>query len=204
MMFVVAGRSGATYSDDLNRANGGLGSNWVTLTNAPVINTNKAQGGTTGPNNAATIYAARWTSALLTDTQRVDCTVQTPTGTAALGLGSGPIVRCDSSGNRVEALCTNNSVHIFTRISGTGTQRAQQTGLTINSGTAVGLTAVGNVYSIYLAGSGTPTLTWTDSGNLITIGSTTRYVGFVSIAQKDIGGNPSYGYAIDDWVGADL
>lgn len=196
--------TGVTYTDNFNRANGALGSNWTTLTAAPVINTNKAQGGTSGPNSAATIYAARYTTAVLTDTQRAECIVVTPTGTAALGLGAGPIVRCDSSGNRVEALVTSNSAHIFTRIGGTATQRAQQTGLTIASGTAVKLTAVGNVYSLYLAGSGTPTVTWTDSGNVITIGSTTRYVGFVSIAQKDGFGNATYAYAIDDWVGADI
>ncbi|WP_454199608.1 hypothetical protein [Nocardia sp. Marseille-Q1738] len=204
MMFVVAGRSGATYSDDFNRANGGLGSNWVTLTAAPVISSNKAQGGTTGPVNASTVYGARWTAALLSDAQESIATAVTPTGTASLGLGAGPFLRCNSSGDRVEALVTNNTCFIFTRISGTPTQRASQAGLTINSGTVVRITAIGNLYSVYLAGSGTPTVTWTDSGGVIAIGSTTRYVGLTVITSEDFAGNPSYSYALDDWSAADI
>lgn len=205
MIFVVAHRPGITYNDNFNRSNGALGANWVTIgSHGPVVSSNRAQAGTSGPSNAGTVYVARYTSPVFGDGQKADCNVVTPTGTSALGLGGGVMVRANTSGDRVEALVTSNSAHIFTRIGGTATERAVQTGLSVSSGTALRLTAIGNLYSLYLAGSGTPTTTWTDSGGVIDIDSSTRYVGIVCIAQKDIGGNSSYGYAIDDWAGADL
>lgn len=204
MMFVIAHRPGVTYSDDFNRANGGLGSNWTTLTNAPVIASNVAQAGTTGPSNTFTVYGARWVDPVLTNNQEVSCTVHTPPAPSTPTLGSGLVLHCDSSGNRVEAVIASDAVYFFTRISGTGTQRASQT-VTVNSGTAIRATAVGNVYSIYLAGSGTATLTWTDSGNLVGSGSSNRYLGLITLSQKNIGGSISgYGYNIDNWVGKDL
>jgi hypothetical protein len=200
---VIVPSGGVSYSDNFDRANGGLGANWVTITNAPVISTNKVQGGTTGPAGASTVYGARWTTALLTDAQEVTSTAVTPTGTASLGLGAGPFLRCNSSGDRVEALVTNTTAYIFTRIGGTPTQRASQAA-TINSGTLVRLTAVGDVYSVYLGGSGTPTVTWTDSGSVIAIGSGTRYVGLTAITSEDFASNPSYSYALDDWTASDI
>ena len=201
----TAEETGVTYSDNFNRANGALGSNWVTIAETPLIVSNQAQGGTTGAINTYTQFRARWTNAVLTDTQEVSGTVGTPSTAATPALAGGLILRCNSSGDHVSASITNTAVYIVTRTSGTDTQQATTGSLTIPAGTAVRFTAVGNVYRIYLNGSATPTATWTDSGNLIAIGSGTRYVGLFTSAHKNfIGTTDQFGYCIDNWVGKDL
>ncbi|WP_280201406.1 hypothetical protein [Nocardia cyriacigeorgica] len=172
---------------------------------APVIANNVAQGGLTGGSNAATIYLARWASPLTSDSQEVSGIVVAPSP-AYLVLGGGGLLRCNSAGDHVEALFTDTGAYILTRTgSGTATARTSQTGLSIPSGTAWRFTAVGNVYSIYLGGSGTPTVTWTDTGGAISIGPGSRYVGIVLGTQENISGvAQGYGYNIDNWVGRDI
>lgn len=196
--------TGAQYSDDFDRANGPLGANWVTLGSfAPVIDGNKAQAGTSGPSNTGTVYPARWAQPVATDTHEVSCVVITPATAPNLQRGGGVFVRCDSAGNRVEALVSDTDAYIFTRIGGTLTQRATIPAA-IPSGTALRIRASGNVYSVYLAGSSTPALTWTDTGGAISIGANNRYVGILTAGTENFSGTPTgYGYAIDNWVGKD-
>ncbi len=198
-------QTAANYSDAFP-VDGPMSSNWVTLPNeyAPVVASQAARAGSTGPNGAGSVYGARWKDPVFTDTQEVTFNVVTPAQGAALGIGGGGILRCNSAGDRAEALITNSSVHVFTRIGGTAANRASAN-LSVPTGTAVRFTAVGNVYRIYLNGSGTPAVTWTDSGGLIGIGASNRYVGIVTVGQKSGDGTVvQYGYAIDNWIGRDL
>lgn len=189
------------YSDNFDRANGALGANWATMGTwpPPVINGNKAQGGTTAPTSQGRAYAARYASALRGDTQEVEFIVVNPTGTAALNIGGGAFVRANSTGDRVDLIVTNNSVHLMTRIGSNTVDQAAATGLpTIAAGTAFKLRCVGNVYTGYRAG--VQVVQWTDSSGLIAIGSGTRHAGVLCVEQKNQLGSPSWGWAIDNWV----
>lgn len=192
-------QTGVTLTDDFNRANGALGASWTAIGTAPTIVTNRAQAGTPGFNTTV-FYAARHATPLTGDTQEVTFVPIAATANAAATVGGGAFLRCDSSGNRVEVAITNTQVIIGTRISGTATNRATAS----STGTpSVRMTAVGNVYSAYLNGSGTPAVTWTDSGGLVSIGSGNRYVGIVT-AAIDSFGSVSRGWSIDSWTAADI
>lgn len=195
----VAVKVGVSLSDDFNRANGALGANWTAIGTAPTIVTNRAQAGTPGFNSTV-FYAARHVTALNGDTQEVTFVPIAATANAAATVGGGAFLRCDSSGNRVEVAITSTQVIIGTRISGTATNRATAS----STGTpSVRMTAVGTLYSAYLNGSGTPAVTWTDSGGLVSIGSGNRYAGIVT-ATIDSFGSVSRGWSIDSWTAADI
>lgn len=66
------------------------------------------------------------------------------------------------------------------------------------------MTAVGNVYSVYINGSGTAAATWTDTGGLIAIGSGTRGVGVLTVGSTNAINQTTRGYAIDSWTAQDL
>lgn len=192
--------SGLVLADDFNRSDGALGASWTTIGTAPVIATNRAQGAT--PSLGQTVYyAARHTTALSGDSQEVVFYPVAATAGPSAALGGGAFLRCDSSGNRVEIAITNTQVIIGTRISGTATNRATASA---SSPTSVRLTAIGNVYTAYLDGSSTPAVTWTDSGNLITIGSTTRYAGIVVVANTNFASQTTRGWGIDSWTAQDV
>lgn len=195
----VAVKVGVSLSDDFNRANGALGANWTAIGTAPTIVTNRAQAGTPGFNSTV-FYAARHVTVLNGDTQEVTFVPIAATANAAATVGGGAFLRCDSSGNRVEVAITSTQVIIGTRISGTATNRATAA----STGTpSVRMTAVGTLYSAYLNGSGTPAVTWTDSGGLVSIGSGNRYAGIVT-AAIDSFGSVSRGWSIDSWTAADI
>ncbi|NEW40764.1 hypothetical protein GV794_01830 [Nocardia cyriacigeorgica] len=188
------------YGDNFDRANGGLGANWAVMGtwSQPVINGNKAQGGTTAPTSQGRVYTARYVSPLRGDTQEVEFAVANPTGTAALGIGGGGFVRANSTGDRVDLIVTNNSVHIMTRVGSNTVDQASATGLpAIAAGTVFKLRCVGNVYTGYRAG--VQVVQWTDTGGVIAIGSGTRYSGVVCVEQKNQLAQSSWGWAIDNW-----
>src|SRR5579863_1167033 len=69
-----------SVSDNFNRANGGLGSNWTTMTgtNAPQISSNLLQPGT-----ANTVNAAFWTANSFANDQYVQAKMPASTGSTA-------------------------------------------------------------------------------------------------------------------------
>lgn len=198
----------ASYSDSFTGANGALSSSWVQIGSyAPVINGNKAQAGTAGPNSTASVYAARWNVPLLTDRQRVSGTVITPTGTAALTIGGSVFLRGSSAGDCVELLATNTGLYIFTRTAAninSPTQRASNTSLSIPSGTVIRLEASGTNYAGYIGNNTTPSVLWDDTTSVVPLDGTRRYVGIVCIGQKNQLAQSSFGYAIDDWAATDF
>lgn len=196
----VAEKVGVSLSDDFNRSNGALGANWTAIGTAPTIVTNRAEAGTPGLNTTV-VYAARHNTPLGSDTQEVIWNPITATAGSSTSLGGAAFLRSTSGGDRVEVAITNTQVIINTRIGGTSTSRATASA---SSPTSVRMTAVGNVYSAYLNGSGTAAVTWTDSGNVITIGSTTRYVGIVCVANTNFASSTTRGWSVDAWSAADI
>ncbi|MCC3311547.1 hypothetical protein [Nocardia africana] len=192
--------SGITVTDDFNRADGGLGANWTTIgANAPVIASNRAQAGTPGIGQTLA-YIARHNTALTTDTQEVVFVPIAATVGPTPAQGAGAFLRSTSAGNFVCVSVTDTQAFINTYISGTFTNRA--TSGTISAPTSVRFTAVGNVYSVYINGSATAAVTWTDSGALIGIGSSNRYFGLFSNAVYSFSGG-NRGYAIDSIIARD-
>ncbi len=187
-------------ADTFNRADGAIGSDWTGAVTAPVIATNRAQAATP-PTSTTTVYGAKHITALTSDSQEVTFVPVAPTTGSSLGLGGGAFLRCAASGDRVEVAVTNTQAVISTRIGGTGTSRAT---VSISTPTAVRMTAIGNVYSVYINGSGTPAASWTDSGGLIAIGSGTRGVGIVCVGSTNAINQTTRGYAIDSWTAQDI
>ncbi len=202
-MFVArgGGASGLVVADDFNRADAAnLGTNYTVLGSSPVIASGRAQGGT--PSLGQSIaYAARHNTPLSSDAQEIAFTLTAPIGGAAPGLGGGCFLRSTAGGDRVEAAITNTSALITTRIGGTSTTRAS---VTISSPATARLAAVGTLYSLYINGAPTPTVTWTDAGGVISIGASTRYFGLTVAASTDFASATTRGYAIDDYVARDL
>jgi len=193
--------AGYTYSDNFNRAS--LDGNWVAVgSTAPVISgSTKIQGGTSADVNTTTLYPARYTSAVAFDNHRSGGLLVAATGSQNTALGIGLWVRGTSSGDRVEAVVTPSSVTFFTRVGATSTQRGQQAGLSISTGSWADLVASGNVYTVYVDGS--PVASWTDAGGAWTAGASNRYVGVTPLASRGFTTTINYGWALDDWVGRD-
>lgn len=207
---VVATMSALTLADDFNRANGALGANWVGYdTGVPIVSTNRAQAGTTGPSNANTIYSARHATPLLSDDVEVSFTTIAPTGTYDGARGTAAIVRAAegtvaASRNGVVMGVVNNAAYLNTYVGGTVTQQATASSLSIPTGAVIRCRAVNNVYSMYLGEATTPMLTWTDSGNIITRGAGRRYWGIEFVGTKNFSGSSSTGYGMDNVSAKDL
>ncbi|MFE2995013.1 hypothetical protein ACFXG4_08380 [Nocardia sp. NPDC059246] len=204
-----------SYSDDFNRTDAStLGSNWVTLgSNSPTIATNRAQSGSPGTNVSAA-YAARYTSALASDTIEASIVTIAPTlgNTNQTGVYTGVIVRCNAAGTLwVEALIGYNNVLVLGTRDSAGTFTARPNSLnsgstaevSISTPTSLRLTANGTTYSAYVNGSTTPAWTWSDSGGVVAVGSSTRYVGVVCTAQNSFGNLFRSPWAADSWAGLD-
>ena len=187
------------YTDNFNRSNSTttLGSNWVAGFGTLGINSNAAYPVTV---NTSNYEAARWVNPLNTDDQQVTLTV-----TAAVGTDN-PIVAIlgsDSSGTCAVGswFTTNAYIYTFTGLLGStqaGTQRATASGQTTPvAGDTLSIKRVGNVYTLYH--NGTQTLTWTDSSNVLTRGSSNRLVGF-GIYQSATGNYRK----IDAWEAKDV
>ncbi|MFF0546966.1 hypothetical protein ACFYTF_29430 [Nocardia thailandica] len=198
----TATKVGVSLADDFNRADGALGSNWTAASTAPTIATNRSQAGNPGGTNLTVVYAARHNTVLATDSQEVSVVLTTATANGSTALSGGAFLRSTTGGDRVEIAIISGTVQILSFIAGVRTQRAVNS--SIGTPTSGRMTAVGNVYTAYINGSGTAACTWTDSGNLIAIGSTTRSVGHLTVGQTNGIGQLSRGYAIDSWAAADI
>ncbi|WP_280357056.1 hypothetical protein [Nocardia otitidiscaviarum] len=195
--------AGIAFNDSFTRVN--LGANWAVSAHPPVIASNQVRAGTTGANSETTYYPAQWASPLTTDGQETSIVLVAPASDADLTLGGGLIVRGNTSTfDRVELIATATSMTIYTVIGGTRTQRATAS-VTVNNLVTIRLSAVDNVYRGYLGGSATtPSVTWTDSGGLIPVDSSTRRTGIVAVSAKDGGGAATYGWELDDWIGRNI
>ncbi|NEW33859.1 hypothetical protein GV791_14990 [Nocardia cyriacigeorgica] len=193
--------TGITVTDDFNRADGGLGANYTTIgANAPVIATNRAQAGVPGYNAGNVVYLARHNTALTSDTQEISWNIIAPTANTTPSLGGGCFLRSTTGGDMVLVSVTDTQVHINTRIGGTFANRA--TG-SVSSPKSARLTAVGNVYSVYINGAGTPAVTWTDSGGVIGIGGSNRSFGIYASAANSFG-TVTRGWGIDAFTARDI
>jgi murein DD-endopeptidase MepM/ murein hydrolase activator NlpD len=195
-------------SDTLNRSDGPLGPDWVTIGQAPVISAQRAQGGTTGASNSTTAYAARHVTPLTQADQKVTAWVAKPAGTQAYAQGGGGFLRSTADGqNRAEVYATisgtTHTIGIKSYVGGTGTVRASSTAYKLDMLPVSGqlrlcpsglvLRAVGNVYTVWLNNSPT-TISWTDVGNIVS--QANRHWGFVTYTTESIAGAATYSMAI--------
>lgn len=191
--------SGIVISDDFNRTNATtLGADYTAITTSPTLTSNRAQAGSPGF-GAQVSYAARHNTPLLTDTQQIVFVPIAAASGSDPSLGGGTFLRCTAGGDLAGVSVTNNAAYITTFIGGTWTTRA--TSGTIATPTSVRFTADGSLYSVYINGSATAAITWDDSGGLIGIGPSNRYVGVVSNAYNNF--SVTRGYAIDSFVARD-
>ncbi|WP_280465221.1 hypothetical protein [Nocardia brasiliensis] len=124
------------------------------------------------------VYPARWDTPCLSDYMYAQAELNVnDTGQAAQVF-----VRCSESGfsQRVAFGAATSGLYIFTYTTGNnnGTQRAN-VAHTSNAGDLLRLEARGNVYYGYV--NGTLELTWTDSGNVVSIGQGFRGCGLIVV-----------------------
>jgi len=159
--------AGVTYSDDFNRADGGLGSNWTlgttgTLTGAAIaVVSNQAKAsGSTGATNGG----AYWNSGSISADQYSEIQVPSLPPTA---YWVGAIVRADSTmGNHYLAIYFNNggtyTIALYKMISGTWSQiGSNYTSFTATAGDIMRLSVSGTTLRIKL--NSTIVITQTDS-----------------------------------------
>ncbi|QIS16399.1 DUF7257 domain-containing protein [Nocardia arthritidis] len=196
---------GVRFSDNFNRADGALGANWVAIgSHAPVIAGNKADSPYAGGANSSVSYVARWSAPSESDDQDVAVTLAAPAGDQSGSLYAGVVLRAGAGdGPMVTVVATETGIRIVTLNSLTAsTVRAETNGLTIAPGTKLRVTAVGNTYQAYLAG--TQRISWTDTANVVSKGVNYRFVGIWISAATDALGSSSSSWAMDNWSGGDL
>ena len=142
--------SAATVSDNFNRANGGLGSNWTTVTGtaAPAIVSNTAQAGT-----ASKVNSAYWSATTFGNDQFAQASLPNSSGTQ---LGPGIAVRLSSTkGYFLWYGNTSKTVSLWRMDSATSwTQLKQSATLTVTPSTDVWkIQAVGSTISGYQNGN---------------------------------------------------
>ncbi|MEU0871666.1 DUF7257 domain-containing protein [Nocardia brasiliensis] len=191
---------GYRYADDFNRADSAdIGTNWRNDRNGPArITSNRAQMKTMASGNGR---AGNWSSyqggggtaagRFGTDNYAVKAQLIAPTGNLASDNMTGLVLAVgDTFGAGVMAYCvmtTGSGCAIYTQsgLPPTTGISTGQTGQTQRAVTATNAAAtdlfefrrVGNVFTLYR--NNVSFLTWTDSGNLVSTGSTFRRWGFL-------------------------
>lgn len=202
------------WTDDFNRSNGAIGSNWTTFaygtdtTVVPEISSNACRAkatATNNQNNQCSAIATATAAKCLTDNMAARATMLAGEN----GLYMGPMVRCSSDGqNVVFALITSDSAAtgIWTNIAGTITRRVSTATTAFNSNDVFELQASGNVYTLKQNpdGANTTIATWTDSSNLFTPGSTKRYGGIYHNSDRNFAGTQSWAPSVDNFRVRDL
>lgn len=148
---------------------------------------------TNPPNNTSgTACSDIYATPLSADNMNAQATLSNlPSGTTQTGYATYIMIRGNAT-DCIYAYCFtgNFGYAIGTLLSGTATDRVTATTGTVASGTAVKLTGVGNLYTLYVGGSSV--LTWTDSGNVFTTGPTRRQCGIAPFCLYD-GTTATYG-----------
>ena len=147
------------YSDNFNRANGSLGSPWVTLIGAPAIDTNAAIGVTAVVDNGAMYDVA------IADDQFSEVTI-TSTDTGGLYGDGGPATRMSNVGGTYYYKCglslqgSSATLAIYKNNNGSYTQFGSTVAVATATHT-VKITSIGSTHKGYLDGveiiSGTDT-----------------------------------------------
>lgn len=175
-----------SVSDNFNRADGGLGSNWTSFStpySAPQIVSGQIV-------SAALSERAVYTASTFNNDQYSQCQVVNIGAEAGASPYPGAVLLVRSSNvstyDGYIAVIYTNLLQIFKRVGGTSTQLTSLS-TTTNNGSIVKLSAIGNVISIYV--NGVLALSTTDSS----ISSGYPGLGFAT--------SDSSGIIIDNWVG---
>lgn len=168
-IIVVSGRvSKAVYTDDFNRSNGVVGSNWTYGNGTqPQISSNAVA--MTGSTDS--FYPIKYAFSVNSDNFYVQATC---TGTSS--VSSGLLIRvAQANWSMYTLVLLNNSAsQIGTATSATGGGYTSRTtgGPSYTTNDVVRIECSGNIYTAKKNGS--TTISWTDSGGITTIGSSNR------------------------------
>lgn len=200
--------AGARWFDDFNRTT--LGSDWGVYTPLPVIqNSSKMQAGAAATNSVITCLPM-YAQSVLGDNQSVSIRLAAPTGTLDVSgtCAVGAYLRSTgtaNSGTLVAFQAYGTSIAILSKSGSTFTQRGTGTTTTIAAGDDYELRAVGNIYTVFKNGVAT-NCTWTDGGNLMTVGSLNRRGGAIVMSGNTSGTGwvQAYSAAIDEFTFRDI
>lgn len=182
---------GQQFTDDFNRANGSLGSNWLVNSGTPAqIANNAAQAFTTSTTSTPVSWgicnAMQFASA---DAQYIEVICVTPASSGVSSLASFLILSnpgTPGTGMSMGLMFYNNSsgIAIYSLSGQSATLRQGYSGTpTLGTGTKVAFSCVNGVYTGYVndVQVGTP---FTDSGNIVPRDASHRYGGFLLQGNK--------------------
>ncbi len=202
------------WTDNFNRANGGLGADWTGLplgvdtTVVPEINSNALRAKSTASNNQNNQCMAVATAAAaecLTDNMATRATMVAGEN----GLIMGIMARCSSDGQNVvtgNITSDGNTTGIFTRIGGTWVRRTTTSTTAFAAGDVAEMRANGNVYSLIRNPDTTNTTisTWTDASNLYPVGAGRRRGGVYHNSDRNAFSTQNWAPALDNFNVRDL
>jgi hypothetical protein len=190
LTIVVKATTNTVATDDFNRANGGLGTNWTDAVAGLRIQSNAVDVNT--PTDTQTF--AYWNGGTFDDDQWAEVDV-TPGGG---GDGSsGPAVRMDANGNCYLAVCDEfaGNRHELYRVSDNGTTFTQLASIATNTGTGLRLLRV--------EATGTTISVFADGIEVISVTNSVLTTGRPGISIYRGSGNPSAvldNFSAGDWI----
>lgn len=196
-----------TWFDDFNRAS--LGSNWGVYSPLPTISgSTKMQAGAASSGTPSIVCLPMYVQPLVSDRQSVKIKLAAPTGTldTAGNAVVGAYLRATgtaNSGTMVAFQAYGTKCDLLSRSGSTWTQRATATITSLAAANEFELTADGNVYTVLRNGVAIPGCTWTDSGGLMTVGSSNRRWG-AFLMSAYVSFQVRYSMAIDEITGKDI
>lgn len=198
--------AGVTWFDNFNRAS--LGSDWGVYSPLPAISgSSKMQAGAASYTTPSVACFPTYSQSLLTDNQSVKVKLAAPTGTLNTSGAAtvGGYVRATgtaNSGTMVAFQTYGTGLEILSKSGSAFTSRATGTTTTVTAGDEYELRAVGNVYTVFKNGVAT-NCTWTDVGNLMTVGASNRRFGAL-VMSAYVSFSVQYSMAIDEITGRDI
>ncbi|MFD6677479.1 hypothetical protein ACFWDA_24355 [Rhodococcus zopfii] len=201
--FSAVGTIKKSYTDDFNRANGAIGSNWGPSSPQPVVNTNAAQNSTASGNTPQLVEYLG--GMMATDNYAVTATIKTPVGTSRvtttyfylLARGNGTATQDDDRVLLVLSGAALSSGFYTINSAGTISSRHVAISTAFVTGDTVTLEVNGNVYTAKR--NGTTIATFTDSSGIVPVNAGHRGFGFGTQPY-----NSGYGFAFDQIVAEDL
>ncbi|PPJ18817.1 hypothetical protein C5E45_34255 [Nocardia nova] len=200
---------GASVTDNFSSWNT---ASWATFRSGPVADVSvvNGQAGITKSGNTGNgSVGALWKTPLLTDSESVSVVLGAVNQAGSNDLGSGPVIRAAADlSSFVWAAVSTTSVALGYGVRSGGTTTFTQwvggSQFSISTGDTITLTAVGNSYTVQINGVGA--LNYHDTSAVSPVGSTNRWVGFIStyLQQSSAWGTSSYyGFDFDSFAAAD-
>jgi hypothetical protein len=178
------------FTDDFNRANGSIGSNWTVNATPPVIASNAAQCAAAASGSPVSWGICNAFTFASPTRQHVEIVVANPASDGSTTYGS--ILILNNTGTPASGVCAallfynaTQGMAMYTVSGSTFTQRALWNSPTFNAGGIVTFEQISGVYSGYYNGSLLGS--WTDSTNIVPRDSSHLYGGFILQGNKPAG-----------------